>query len=185
MQRRTFFGGAALGVASAAVAPVALAALPEAVTADKPDTAAPLVPSTGRPYRPVVTLNGWTLPWRMRNNVKEFHLVAEPVVRELALPQDKPTAPKDRLAAMQLSGDRTRVLLRVADVGNFETTPDRASWQQWDPPAGARVGSFVPSPDDRWLAGVPVSRPLLVAKGGVEKPRALGVDELPGRAATR
>ena len=45
---------------------------------------APLVPSSGRPYNPVVTLNGWTLPWRMREGVKEFHLVAEPVVREMA-----------------------------------------------------------------------------------------------------
>jgi FtsP/CotA-like multicopper oxidase with cupredoxin domain len=31
-----------------------------------------------------VTLNGWSLPWRMKNGVKEFHLVAEPVVREIA-----------------------------------------------------------------------------------------------------
>ena len=44
----------------------------------------PLVPNTGRSYNPVVTLNGWTLPWRMNNGVKEFHLVAEPVVREMA-----------------------------------------------------------------------------------------------------
>jgi len=36
------------------------------------------------PYRPVVTLNGWTLPYRMNNGVKEFHLVAEPVVRQMA-----------------------------------------------------------------------------------------------------
>ncbi len=49
-----------------------------------PDTMPPLVPSTGRPYNPVVTLNGWTLPWRMNQGVKEFHLVAEPVVREMA-----------------------------------------------------------------------------------------------------
>jgi hypothetical protein len=35
-------------------------------------------------YNPVVTLNGWTLPWRMKDGVKEFHLVAEPVVREIA-----------------------------------------------------------------------------------------------------
>ncbi len=32
----------------------------------------------------MVTLNGWTLPWRLNNGVKEFHLVAEPVVREMA-----------------------------------------------------------------------------------------------------
>jgi FtsP/CotA-like multicopper oxidase with cupredoxin domain len=31
-----------------------------------------------------VTLNGWTLPSRMNGDWKEFHLVAEPVVRELA-----------------------------------------------------------------------------------------------------
>ena len=31
-----------------------------------------------------VTLNGGSLPWRMNNGVKEFHLVAEPVQRELA-----------------------------------------------------------------------------------------------------
>ena len=43
-----------------------------------------LVPDTGRPYNPVATLNGWSLPWRMKDNVKEFHLVAEPVVREFA-----------------------------------------------------------------------------------------------------
>jgi manganese oxidase len=57
--------------------------LPEPVMQTKPDTMPPLVPNTGRPYNPVVTLNGWTLPWRMNNGLKEFHLVAEPVVREM------------------------------------------------------------------------------------------------------
>ena len=61
-----------------------MAALPELVTMDKPDTMPPLPPPNGRPYNPVVTLNGWTLPWRMNKGVKEFHLVAEPVVREIA-----------------------------------------------------------------------------------------------------
>lgn len=51
---------------------------------DNAKTHIPPVPPTGRPYNPVVTLNGWSLPWRMKNGVKEFHLVAEPVVRELA-----------------------------------------------------------------------------------------------------
>ena len=46
--------------------------------------APPLVPSIGRPYNPVVTLNGWSLPWRMNNGWKEFHLVAEPVRRQIA-----------------------------------------------------------------------------------------------------
>ena len=85
--RRTFFrsaGAATAGVAAATVSRVALAALPEPVTQTRPDTMAPLAPSTGRPYNPVVTLNGWTLPWRMNNGIKEFHLVAEPVVREMS-----------------------------------------------------------------------------------------------------
>jgi FtsP/CotA-like multicopper oxidase with cupredoxin domain len=85
MDRRRFFGGAAAGaVAAASVAKAALAALPEPVLMDKPLTAPPLAPASGRPYNPVATLNGWTLPWRMNNGVTEFHLVAEPVVRELA-----------------------------------------------------------------------------------------------------
>jgi manganese oxidase len=78
-------GAALTGAASAtAVSRVALASLPELITQDKPDTQAPLSPPNGRPYRPVMTLNGWTLPWRMNAGVKEFHLVAEPVVREIA-----------------------------------------------------------------------------------------------------
>lgn len=85
MNRRNFFTGAAVAAASAAsVSRVALAALPEAATQSSADTAEPLVPPNGRPYRPVVTLNGWTTPWRMNDGVKEFHLVAEPVVREVA-----------------------------------------------------------------------------------------------------
>ncbi|MBQ0917980.1 copper oxidase [Hydrogenophaga aromaticivorans] len=88
LNRRHFFAGAATAVAAASVSRVALAALPEAVQQTSPDTAAPWTPpgvtGAGRPYNPVVTLNGWTLPWRMANGVKEFHLVAEPVVREMA-----------------------------------------------------------------------------------------------------
>jgi manganese oxidase len=82
--RRDFFKTAGIvAAATASVSKVAMAALPEPVIQTKPDTMPPLVPNTGRPYNPVVTLNGWTLPWRMRNGVKEFHLVAEPVVREM------------------------------------------------------------------------------------------------------
>ncbi|GGH56444.1 exported copper oxidase [Comamonas phosphati] len=84
MQRRSFFTAAAGAVAATAVSRVAMAALPEAVSQSSAETAAPLVPPNGRPYHPVVTLNGWTLPWRMNGGVKEFHLVAEPVVREVA-----------------------------------------------------------------------------------------------------
>jgi FtsP/CotA-like multicopper oxidase with cupredoxin domain len=82
--RRNFFTGAAALVGAGVVSRVGAASLPEAVTMDGAATQAPISPSNGRPYNPVVTLNGWSLPWRMNNNVKEFHLVAEPVVREIA-----------------------------------------------------------------------------------------------------
>jgi FtsP/CotA-like multicopper oxidase with cupredoxin domain len=87
LNRRDFFklaGAAGAGIALSSVSNVAMAALPEIVSSEKADTHAPLHPDTGRPYNPVVTLNGWSLPWRMNNGVKEFHLVAEPVVREIA-----------------------------------------------------------------------------------------------------
>src|SRR5688572_4632212 len=83
--RRTFFrtaGAVALG--ASAVSRIGAASLPEAVSQSSPTTQPPLMPTTGRPYDPVTTLNGWTLPWRLNNGVKEFHLVAEPVVREMA-----------------------------------------------------------------------------------------------------
>ncbi|MCC2634564.1 MAG: copper oxidase [Ramlibacter sp.] len=83
--RRNFFrtaGAVALG--ATAVSRVGAASLPEAVIQTSPTMQPPLVPQTGRPYNPVATLNGWSLPWRMNNGVKEFHLVAEPVVREFA-----------------------------------------------------------------------------------------------------
>jgi manganese oxidase len=85
--RRNFLGGAGAvtgAVAAATVGRAAMAAIPEPVSQTEPHTMGPLVPNSGRPYNPVVTLNGWTLPWRMTGGVKEFHLVAEPVVREMA-----------------------------------------------------------------------------------------------------
>lgn len=87
MDRRNFFRYAGMGMAGVAVSAVsksALAALPEIISSDAASTQQPLFPKTGRPYNPVVTLNGWSLPWKMNNGVKEFHLVAEPVVREIA-----------------------------------------------------------------------------------------------------
>jgi manganese oxidase len=83
--RRNFLrtaGGALLG--TALVSRAAQGAVPEAPMQTKPDTQPPLAPPSGRPYQPVVTLNGWTLPWRMNNGWKEFHLVAEPVRRQIA-----------------------------------------------------------------------------------------------------
>lgn len=90
-QRRDFLkqaakgaAGVGLAVAGSTVSKVALAALPEVVTSQNPNTQPPPLPPNGLPFHPVVTLNGWSLPWRMNNNWKEFHLVAEPVIREMA-----------------------------------------------------------------------------------------------------
>lgn len=83
--RRNFFktaGAVALG--ATAVSRVGAASLPEAVVQTSATTQPPPTPPTGRPFNPVVTLNGWSLPWRMNQGVKEFHLVCEPVVREFA-----------------------------------------------------------------------------------------------------
>jgi FtsP/CotA-like multicopper oxidase with cupredoxin domain len=83
--RRSFLRTSAAGLFGAAlVSKVQAASLPEAPLMDKPDMAPPLHPPNGRPYNPVVTLNGWTLPWRMKDGWKEFHLVAEPVRRQMA-----------------------------------------------------------------------------------------------------
>lgn len=56
---------------------------PTATTEATPLPAPPAVPHDGR-YTPVRTLNGWTLPYRMVDGVKEFHLVAEPIEHEFA-----------------------------------------------------------------------------------------------------
>lgn len=86
LSRRGFIGssGLVLAGASAVSGRTAFAAVPEAPTMAEATTQAPLVPTTGPDYQPVATLNGWSLPWRMNGDWKEFHLVAEPVVRELA-----------------------------------------------------------------------------------------------------
>jgi len=83
--RRNFLRSSAAGLFGAALVSRAQAAsLPEAPLMDSPDMAPPLYPTNGRPYNPVATLNGWTLPWRMKDGWKEFHLVAEPVRRQMA-----------------------------------------------------------------------------------------------------
>ena len=40
--------------------------------------------TTSDGHRPVVTLNGSTLPWQMQDGFKVFHLIAEPCQREFA-----------------------------------------------------------------------------------------------------
>ncbi|MGQ0835011.1 MAG: multicopper oxidase family protein [Gammaproteobacteria bacterium] len=66
-------------------------------------------------YLPVRTLNGWTLPYRMKNGIKEFHLVAEELEHEFA-PGCKAkvwgyngTTPGPTIEAVE--GDRIRLLV--------------------------------------------------------------------------
>jgi len=83
--RRDFLrSSSAAFLGAALVSKAGAAALPEAPMMDSAATQQPHLPPNGRPYHPVVTLNGWTLPWRMKNGWKEFHLIAEPVKREIA-----------------------------------------------------------------------------------------------------
>ena len=85
ISRRAILGSAAvLAGASAVSGRVQAASIPEAATSTATTMQPPLFPSSGPDYQPVVTLNGWTLPWRMNGDWKEFHLVAEPVKREFA-----------------------------------------------------------------------------------------------------
>ncbi len=83
--RRKFLASTGAALLAAGLATHAKAAdIPEAATQAGSRTMPPLSPPDGQSYNPVVTLNGWTLPWRLKDGWKEFHLVAEPVVREIA-----------------------------------------------------------------------------------------------------
>jgi FtsP/CotA-like multicopper oxidase with cupredoxin domain len=85
LSRRNFLAGSAIALAGAGlVSRSQAAAIPEAPTTTSPNMQPPLAPPSGQSYQPVVTLNGWTLPWRMNGEWKEFHLVAEEVEREIA-----------------------------------------------------------------------------------------------------
>jgi FtsP/CotA-like multicopper oxidase with cupredoxin domain len=82
----------------------------------KPERAPAAPPASGsRRYAPVHTTNGWTLPYRMKDGVKEFHLVAEEVEHEFA-PGCKAkvwgyngTSPGPTIEAVE--GDRIRLLV--------------------------------------------------------------------------
>ena len=66
LSRRNFLSGSAVALVSvAALSGRAQAAtIPEATTTDSPTMRPPVAPPSGQDYQPVVTLNGWTLPWR-------------------------------------------------------------------------------------------------------------------------
>jgi FtsP/CotA-like multicopper oxidase with cupredoxin domain len=85
ISRRAILGSAAVLAGAGVVSGrVQAASIPEAATSKVTTMQPPLFPASGPDYQPVVTLNGWTLPWRMNGDWKEFHLVAEPVQREFA-----------------------------------------------------------------------------------------------------
>jgi FtsP/CotA-like multicopper oxidase with cupredoxin domain len=97
-------------IASSALA-LSGAARSQAAQAEQP-AASP--PSRER-YTPVRTPNGWTLPYKMKNGVKEFHLVAEEVDHEFA-PGCRAkcwgyngTTPGPTIEAVE--GDRVRILV--------------------------------------------------------------------------
>lgn len=84
LSRRHFLAGAGTLIGAGLVSKAGAASIPEAQIVQHPNTIPPKAPSSGRPFHPVVTLNGWSAPWRMKNGWKEFHLIAEPIIRELA-----------------------------------------------------------------------------------------------------
>ncbi len=84
LSRRQLLSAGALLAGATAWTKTSAMGLPDAAVMESPDMQPPIFPTSGPDYQPVVTLNGWTLPHRMNNGVKEFHLVAEAVERELA-----------------------------------------------------------------------------------------------------
>jgi manganese oxidase len=87
MNRRKFFAGAAAAAGSALLGRMASAAqgAEPALKATSTGATIPFVPPTDwKGYKPVITPNGLTLPWKVVNGVKVYHLVAEPVTHEFA-----------------------------------------------------------------------------------------------------
>jgi FtsP/CotA-like multicopper oxidase with cupredoxin domain len=81
ISRRRFLQGSATLIGAHAIPPAAQADLPAPLMApagsERPPLAMPGV-------RPVTTLNGWSLPSRMADGARQFHLVAQPVTQEIA-----------------------------------------------------------------------------------------------------
>jgi FtsP/CotA-like multicopper oxidase with cupredoxin domain len=99
--------------------------------------AAAAVPAAGTApaYTPVRTLNGWTLPYELRDGVKHFHLVAEEVDHEFAPGcvakcwGYNGTTPGPTLEAVE--GDRVRIL-----VTNRLPEPTSIHWHGLYLPSG-------------------------------------------------
>ena len=86
LSRRNVLGAGGLALASATMisGQTQAAGLPEAPIMRATTMQPPVHPVAGPDYNPVATLNGWSLPFHMNGDWKEFHLLAEPVVREIA-----------------------------------------------------------------------------------------------------
>ena len=57
---------------------------PRRAAAEEATPEAAVAARAAQPYTPVVVPNGTKLPWRLKDGVKEFHLIAEPCEREFA-----------------------------------------------------------------------------------------------------
>jgi len=106
--RREFLTYTGAGALAATVAPSAIAeSVATASTGNQM--------SGNQLHVPVRTLNGWTLPYKMKNGVKEFHLVAEEIEHEFAPGSVAKcwgyngTTPGPTLEAVE--GDRVRILV--------------------------------------------------------------------------
>src|SRR4051794_21064696 len=85
VNRRNFLTGSAAAAGGALLTrfvPDASAAAPGTAVASAGKTE-PFDPG-GLHYKPVITTNGSTLPWKLVGGVKIYHLIAEPVTHEFA-----------------------------------------------------------------------------------------------------
>ncbi len=80
LNRRQFFKGAMTTASGALIARL----VPAASAAPAAGATAVFTPPSDEGYRPVITTNGATLPWKRVDGAKVFHLVAEPVLHEFA-----------------------------------------------------------------------------------------------------
>src|ERR1700736_6008298 len=116
LSRRNFLGTATVIASATAISGrVEAANTPEAPIMDKATMQPPLHPTSGPDYNPVVTLNGWTLPWRMNGDWKEFHLVAEQAsgTYDRSLARRDPAERHGRRRRAQSAAYQTRQDLRL------------------------------------------------------------------------
>ncbi len=137
LTRRTILIGAGTGLVATAAVALAKAAPQDAGDHGMADMQGQLARSpvgTNRSGK-VRTLNGWTLPYRMNDGVKEFHLVAEEIVHEFA-PGSKATCwgyngstPGPTIEAVE--GDHVRIF-----VTNRLKEPTTIHWHGFILPSG-------------------------------------------------